>query len=110
MTDDDSKHPRPQVSSAGSDRLVVPESSESIRRRKPFEVDGVICVCGHQVSFIGISEEGKPCPLCASLIVARCGKPDCATWSCLGCVEKAAIIERKLRGVACLGAPTRMFS
>jgi hypothetical protein len=108
MADDDSKSPRPQV--YGCDRLVVPESGESIHRRKPFDVDGVICICGHQVSFIGIAEAGKECPFCDSLIVVRCANPECATWTCLGCVEKAAVVERQSRGVMCLGSVGRMFS
>ena len=110
MADDDSRKPRATVSTGGADRLVVPESGESIQRRKPIEVDGMICVCGQQASFIGIAETSKPCPFCASLIVARCARPECATWTCVGCVEKAAMIERRNLGVQALGAPTRMFS
>ena len=110
MADDDSKNPRPIGSTAGLDRLVVPESGESIRLRTPFEVDGAVCICGHQAFFIGIAEDGKACPFCASLIVARCLRPKCATWACLGCLQKAAVAERESRRVSLLADAGRLFS
>jgi hypothetical protein len=110
MADDDSRRQLPMVSTGGMDRLVVPESGESIQRRKPFEVDGVVCICGHQAMMVGIAESGKPCPFCGSRIVARCMGQGCATWTCIGCVEKAALVERLLRGSSVLGAADRMFS
>jgi hypothetical protein len=108
MADDDSKYPRPRVATGGSDRLVVPESGKSVNERKPFNVDGIICICGQQSFFVGIAETGKDCTFCGSLIVGRC--QGCSTWSCMGCLEKAAKAERERSGVGVLGGTGRLFS
>jgi hypothetical protein len=100
MADDDSKKPRPVVSPPCTDRLVVPESAESVQKRKPFEVDGIVCVCGKQFFFVGIAEKGKACSYCGSSITAKC--QGCANWTCIGCLEKAAIAERERLGAESL--------
>lgn len=108
MGDDDSRTPRPKLTTARMDRLVVPECAESIIARKPFDVDGMVCICGKQAFFVGIAEQGKACPYCDSSITARCS--GCESWSCIGCLEKAAIAERELRGVSSLSIAGRLFS
>lgn len=100
MADDNDKKPNTVLSTAGSDRLVVPESGESVRARAPFEVDGVVCVCGRQTFFVGVAANGKACTFCGSSLLGRC--LGCSSWTCFGCLEKAAIKERESRGVGLL--------
>jgi hypothetical protein len=100
VADDDSKKSNSVLSTTGGDPLVVPESGESIRSRGSFDVDGAVCVCGRQTFFVGIAESGKPCPFCGSLLTGRC--TGCSKWICIGCLERAAIKEREVRGVRLL--------
>lgn len=96
------------VCSTHGDRFTVPDSGDSIRKRVPMEVDGIICACGEQDFFVGVAELGKECASCKSSLVALCLR--CHGWSCLGCLERGAIRERERRNVPSLATVGRMLS
>lgn len=107
MSDDEKKKPVP-LASGGFDRLVVAESGQSVIDRRPMEVDGLLCICGRQAFFVGIAQSGKDCRYCGSLVVVRC--LGCDSWSCVGCVEKAARAERERLSVSLLADAGKLFS
>ena len=88
----------------GKGLLSVEGMKETMEKRMPLIVDGLVCACkGHdnQLFVLGITMTNNPCPNCNSHIIGRCQA--CARWLCIGCLEKATLDYRKEKGFNTVG-------